>query len=138
MIEFDPYHGNPNTAFMAVPYESRWTGMFSGESKDYGLAVAHDSHPMMFLDAVSFNSVKVGGLSGGLQIDVMGNRPAVGDDWRGTWVITSGSGELADLWGHGTFWGPGWLGDPEEYGVIIYAVTEMGGIDFDDKDQGVI
>ena len=137
-VEFDPYHGDPNIAFMAVPYESKWTGIFNGKSEDYGLAIAHDSHPMMFVDAVLFASVEVGGVTGGLQIDVMGDRPTVGDDWRGTWIIRSGSGELANLWGHGTFWGPGWLGDPEEYGVIYYKVAQMGGNDFDDLEREAI
>jgi hypothetical protein len=128
MVAFEPYHGDPNKVFMAVPYASKWTGVFSGESKDYGLAVAHGPNPMIFVDAVSFDSVQVGEATGGLHMDVLGDRPVVGAEWRGTWVITGGSGELAGLQGRGTFWGPGWLGDPEEFGVIYYAVEEMEGL----------
>jgi hypothetical protein len=136
MIEFDPYHGDPNKAFMAVPYDSKWTGIFNGKSKDYGVAIAHGPSPMIFVDAITFQNVDVGGATGGLHLDVLGERPAVGSDWKGSWVITSGSGDLEEIRGHGTFWGPGWLGNPEEYGVIYYMVEELEGIDLETLDWG--
>jgi hypothetical protein len=133
-IIFQPYFGNPDTTFAAVPYDSEWSGIFNGTSKDYGLAIFHGPAPMLFVDAVTFDEVEVGGASGGLEMDVLGDRPDVDSDWRGTWVITSGTGELEDLRGHGTWWGPGWLGDPAVPGVIYYVVDDLDGIDFKDKD----
>jgi hypothetical protein len=133
-VEFDPYYGDPDKGFLAAPYDSKWTGYFTGKSKDYGLAITHGPSPVIFLDAVSFESVKVGDVSGGLHLDVMGTWYAEDSEWRGTWTITGGTGELKKLQGHGIFWGPGWLGDPEEYGVIYYSVEEMDGIEFKNTD----
>jgi len=123
-IVFDPYDGDPNKSFAAVPYISNWTGFFTGDSKDYGMAIFHGPEPMLFVDTVTFDEVEVGGVSGGLEMDVLGDRPDLDSDWRGTWVITSGTGELEDLQGHGTWWGPGWLGDPAVPGVIYYLVEK--------------
>lgn len=128
-VKFDPYSGEPNKAFLALSYDSKWTGTFAGESIDYGMAITHGENVMAFVDAIWFDSVQVGDASGSLGLDVIGDRPEVGVDWRGTWVISGGSGDLKDLRGHGTFWGPGWLGDPEEYGIVYYSVEELDGID---------
>ena len=67
-------------------------------------------------------------------MDTIGGRLDVTSDWQGTWVVTSGTGGLEGFRAHGTFWGPGWLGDPAEPGVIYYAVEKMHGIDLGDGD----
>jgi hypothetical protein len=48
----------------------------------------------------------VNGEYGELTIQLVGKKPAAGD-WYGQWVILSGTGDLANLHGHGTWWGPG-------------------------------
>ena len=133
-ITFDPYEGDPGKEFQQVPYVSEWTGIFNGSSTDYGLLIFHildpnaPSAPMAFVDAAWFAEVEVDGKVGGLGMDAIGDRPDPTADWRGTWVITSGTGELENLRGHGTFWGPGWLPPdggtdecPEGMGVIYYS-----------------
>ena len=128
-VTFDPYGGDPTKAFLAAAYSSTWTGTFSGSSTDYGLLVAHGPEPFSFVGTVSFVG-EVDDESGTLEMDVMGDRPAIGADWRGTWVITGGTSELADLEGHGEWWGPGWQGDPLECGVIYYSAEDL-----DDDDD---
>jgi len=119
----------PGKFFLSAAYESVWTGTFTGESKDGGLIVSHGTEfpgvPMLFIGTSSFEDVVVGGVSGDLEMDTIGDRPDATSDWRGTWVITSGTGDLEGFRAHGTFWGPGWLGDPEECGVIYYSVDEF-------------
>ena len=51
--------------------------------------------------------------------------------WRGTWVVTSGTGGLEGLEARGSFWGPGWLPPdggsdecPEGMGVVYYSVAD--------------
>ena len=136
VVEFDPYTGDPSKAFMKATYESDWTGPLTGSSIDYGLAGAHVLSPdpetppvpvpITFLGTSTFTNVEVDGKVGGLEMDTIGDRPGPTADWKGTWVITSGSGELEDFHAYGTFWGPGWLGDFEECGLIYYSVEEMG------------
>jgi hypothetical protein len=58
-------------------------------------------------------------------MDVKGDRPNLDSDWRGTWVITSGTGDLEGLQGKGIWWGPGWQGDPTECGVIYYSTVDI-------------
>ena len=133
-VSFDPYAGDPETQFLAVPYFSDWSGTFAGTSIDYGLLVAHSFEPFLFVGTVSFVG-EVDGVTGGLEMDVMGDRPDLTSDWVGTWKITKGTGDLENFQGHGTFWGPGWQGDLEECGVIYYAVTDMEDNDDDDDDD---
>lgn len=135
-IEFDPYDGDPSKAFMKASYISEWTGTLNGGSIDYGLAGAHILSPdpegspvpvpMTFVGTSTFTDVEVDGKVGGLEMDTIGDRADPTADWMGTWVITSGSGELEDFHAHGAFWGPGWLGDFDECGVIYYSVEDMG------------
>jgi len=125
----DEYVGDPDKQFMAASYVSEWTGIFTGTSMDYGLAVAHGGVPMLFIGTSSFTDVEVGGKVGDLEMDAIGDRPDPSSDWRGTWAITGGTGDLENLEGRGAFWGPGWPPPeggtdecPDGYGVIYYSV----------------
>lgn len=119
-------------AFASTVETGDWTGTFTGVSKDYGTIVFHPSGPTLFIGTVTFDSVEVDGASGGLEMDVVGDRHDPSSDWDGTWRITGGTGELEALQGHGDWWGPGWQGDPAACGVIYYSVDD---IDFDDDDD---
>jgi hypothetical protein len=136
-ITFDPYEGDPNKQFLQAPYISKWSGTFNGESTDYGLIIAHvldpnaPGAPMVFVDAASFRDVEVDGKVGHLEMDVLGDRPDPTAEWRGTWVLTSGTGELEGIHGNGTFWGPGWYPETSteecgDWGLIYYAVDSLG------------
>ena len=125
----------PGKAFLSATYTSRWTGTLAGASADTGILIAHgelpDAVPMLFVGTCSFKDVVVGSVSGDLEMDTIGHRPDATSQWRGTWVVTSGTGGLEGLCARGTFWGPGWLGNPAEPGVIYYSVEEMHGVELD-------
>jgi hypothetical protein len=136
VITFTNYVGDPNKMFASVPYASTWTGIFNGPSWDYGLVVTHDpvnfppiGVPMLFVDTASFKSVEVCGAVGDLEMDVLGDIDPKTAEWRGTWVITGGTDDLENVEGHGTFWGPGYIGGPDP-GVIYYKIKHMDGVDW--------
>ena len=96
------------------------------KSRENGFVVFQNSTGRgLFIAVVTFNSVDVGGKSGGLEMYVIGDRPDKKTDWEGTWVITDGTGELADLKGEGDWWGPGYQDYPEECGVIYYSAGNL-------------
>ena len=98
-----------------------WTGTFKGTSVDYGPVVMHRSGATSFKGIVDFDG-EVDGKTGTLMIKVNGRKPNPTADWKGSWVILSGSGELSNLHGQGKWWGPGYNpADPTTYGVIHYS-----------------
>jgi uncharacterized surface protein with fasciclin (FAS1) repeats len=119
------YRKDPNDPnhFFTGSYVSDWTGTFTGTSHDNGLVLWHDTGPAVFVALNAFDSVDVGGKSGGLEMYVYGEGEA--GDWFGTWFIASASGELEGLEGRGDWWGTGWLEDPDECGVLYYSVESM-------------
>ncbi len=126
------YQGDPNKQFFSAAYISEWSGVFVGTSTDYGLAVAHDGIPVLFVGTASFTNVQIDGRVGDLEMDAIGDRPDPFADWWGKWVITSGTGDLENLNGHGYFWGPGWPPPeggtdecPDNFGVIYYSVEAL-------------
>ena len=130
-VTFDPYEGDPEKDFFKIPYQSSWTGLITGDSTGYGVLVGHivdpelPSEPFLFIDTDTFTNAVVDGKSGGLQLDILGDRDALGADWKGTWVITGGTGDLTGVSGGGTFWGPGWMPDSNteecgDWGLIYY------------------
>jgi len=121
-------------AFASFSESGEWTGTFTGESKEYGLAMLQLSEAGLsgsFVGTIVFDSVQVDGASGGLELDVYGDRPDTDSDWVGTWRITDGTGELEGLRGQGAWWGPGYNQEvPDECGVLYYSVKKMD--DFND------
>jgi hypothetical protein len=107
--------------FIESTEEGIWTGTFEGESREAGHVARHRSGFVSFRATVSFDDVTVDGKSGTLQMRVVGEKPDASSDWQGKWVILSGTGELATLRGHGTWWGPGYNPLlPDEWGEIHY------------------
>ena len=114
--------------FASTVEDGIWTGTFTGTSRDYGTLVFGDpSGPTLFTATVWFDSVEVKGVTGSLEMDVIGDTYTPNSEWAGTWIITSGSDGLADLRGQGNWWGPGFNPQhPEECGVIYYSVEDDG------------
>jgi len=72
-----------------------------------------------YTSIATFETATVGSKSGGLVMRLHGKDSGPGTDWHGQWVILSGTGELANLHGQGTWWGPGFPpGIPED--TIFY------------------
>ena len=88
--------------------ESIWQdGTFVGTSTEDARVIIHCAGNWSFQGTVDFDYVEVDGRSGTLEMSVNGSRPDATADWFGHWVITDGGGELENLRGQGTFWGPG-------------------------------
>ncbi len=96
-----------------------WTGTFEGISTEDGKVVIHCNGKWYFNAIVTFSELTVDGKSGTLKMSVEGTRPAADTDWVGKSVILSGTDELANLRGQGTWWGPGASG-PGTWGDIYY------------------
>lgn len=84
--------------------DSTWTGTFEGTSEDVFTAVIHPSGVVTVKGLIDFRGI-VNGAEGTLVVRFVGSRVLPGD-WYGQWVILSGEGDLDNLHGRGTWWGP--------------------------------
>lgn len=101
--------------------ESEWLdGTFVGTSTEVGRVIIHCAGNWSFKGTVDFDAVEVNGRSGTLEMTVNASRPDAAADWFGYWTITDGGGELENLRGQGTIWGPG-APAPGVQGTIYYA-----------------
>jgi len=90
----------------AVEYED-WVGSFEGTAVSFFRVVWFNfpSGPLNVWLRGDFEGTAMG-RSGTMVIQLVGWRYLPGE-WAGQWVILSGTGELANLHGQGTWWGPG-------------------------------
>ena len=95
-----------------------WTGTFKGTSTEDGKILINCKGAWFFKAMISFEG-SVDGKSGTLKMWASGWRPDTDTEWRGRYVILSGTGELANLRGLGRWWGPGATA-PEAWGDIYY------------------
>jgi hypothetical protein len=90
--------------------DSIWTGTFSGTSYDTFTVIKHDAVPgppsfVNVIGVINFEG-SVEGKEGTLVIKFVGKKTGEPLMWYGTWVILSGTGELENLRGRGTWFGP--------------------------------
>jgi len=83
-----------------------WTGTFVGESFDYFELVVHPSGFVTCQGQINFEGSVNGGKSGTMVILFIGKKNLEIGLWSGKWVILSGTGDLANLRGKGTWEGP--------------------------------
>jgi hypothetical protein len=113
--------------FVETVEEAIWLGdVINGTSTDDCVVVVHSSGAWFYKAIASFEGT-VDDREGTLQMSMVGSKPSgEGAEWRGSWVILSGGGDLATLHGRGTWWGAGASG-PEVWGSI----ANQGQIHFD-------
>jgi len=99
------------------------TGTFDGPGAGVDVLVLHSSGFWTGIGVATFEDCMVDGKSGTLVIRWAAHTTAETGLWSGQWVILSGTGDLANLRGQGTFWGP------EEAGGFTYPYS--GWIHFD-------
>jgi hypothetical protein len=99
--------------FMNTTEEADWYGILDGKSSDVGRVTIFSSGGWHYKAIATFEGT-VDGKSGTLEISLVGRRPDAVSEWEGTWVILSGTGDLENLHGHGTFWGLGYTGNPPD------------------------
>ena len=103
--------------FLEATSEDRWeegtfdSTEFVGSGSVYRATIHKfvdftDTGPWFAQGLVTFVG-KVGDKEGTLVMRFLGKRPDATSDWSGKWVILSGTGELENLRGQGTWWGPG-------------------------------
>lgn len=84
-----------------------WSGDFDGTSEDFFEVIAHPAGFVTCQGQINFDGI-VNGESGTMVIRFVGKKEA--GLWSGKWVILSGTDDLANLHGEGTWEGPGYLG----------------------------
>ena len=112
----DMWEANGNT-FMYAVEEEVWEGDFEGTALAEFRVVQFSSGFWNVWLRSEFTGTVLG-LGGTeedtLVIQLVGKKPD-GGDWYGQWVIISGTGELANAHGRGTWWGPGFGNSPAIY-----------------------
>ncbi len=111
--------------FLKTYEDSWWEGTLEGYSYDECKVVVHRSGLWTY-NAKAYFSGSVDGRTGELTLRLNGRRPDAFSEWTGQWVILSGTGELANLHGQGTFYGPGSPGFGE-----VGEITIEGQVHFD-------
>jgi hypothetical protein len=121
--------------FLDATSVDEWTGTFNSEGAGSGTVYRATIHkfvdftetgPWYAQGLVTFVGT-VEGKSGTLVMVFLGKRPGATADWSGgKWVILSGTDELANLRGQGTWWGPG-APAPGVQGCVDYS----GNYDFE-------
>ena len=92
-------------AFIYAEEWEDWTGDFEGSAHAYFTVMAHKSGWKNVQLLTTFTGT-VDFKSGTLVLRLFGKKPLDGE-WYGQWVILSGTDELANLRGQGTWGGPG-------------------------------
>ena len=111
--------------FISADADEKFTGTFDGTAYDVFTMVIHPEGFITGRGRTLFSGT-VEGRSGTLVIQWVGNTKNDLAYWWFMWVILSGTGELANLRGQGTCWGPGPAG-PGVWG----GVDMSGQIHFD-------
>lgn len=98
--------------FMCATEDEFWEGSFSGTAHGV-FRVVMSSSGLWNVWLRSIFTGEVDGRSGTMVIQIVGKRTWWDEDhfwWYGKWVIISGTGELADIQGRGTWYGEGYEG----------------------------
>jgi hypothetical protein len=108
------------SVFFDASEDEVWTGDIEGTAvAPFRMVVTPDGAFDAWLHA-EFEGTVLGEYEGTMTVVSRFKRPAVGAHWTGEWIILNGTGELEDLRGHGTAWGPGFNRDDPEAGPDIF------------------
>jgi len=92
--------------FMRVQEKGTWTGTFEGRARARFEVIVHPAGFVTLQGQINFEGT-VDGKEGTLVIKFVGKKTGEPLLWHGTWVILSGTGDLAYLHGQGTWGGLG-------------------------------
>ena len=104
--------------FISADADEVFTGTFDGTAYDVFTMTIHSKGFITGRGRTLFTGIVLG-KSGTLRIQWVGNTKNDEGMWWFVWIILSGTGELANLHGQGTCWGPGPAG-PGVWGGVDY------------------
>ena len=111
-----------DSVFFDASEDEVWVGDLEGTAvSPFRMVVTPDGVWDAWLYA-EFKGTVFGEYEGTMSIASRYKRPAPDAHWAGEWIILSGTGELENVQGHGTAWGPGFdPKDPEAGPDIFYS-----------------
>ncbi len=113
------------SAFVDASEDEVWTGDIEGTAvAPFRMVVTPDGAFDAWLVA-EFEGTVLGEYEGTMRVLSRYQRPAASAHWTGEWIILSGTGELENVHGHGTAWGPGFNRDDPEAGPDIFYSGEV-------------
>jgi hypothetical protein len=108
------------SVFVDASEDEIWTGDIEGTAvSPFRLVITPDGAFDAWLHA-EFEGTILDEYEGTLIILSRYERPAAGAHWTGDWIILSGTGELENVQGNGTAWGPGVNAEDPEAGPDIF------------------
>ena len=90
-----------------------WSGDFEGTADAIWRVGFYSNEPLVDVWLLSeFTGTMLGEYEGTATMILVGDQPNVADSpwktqWYGEWAIIDGTGDLANVHGHGVWWGPG-------------------------------
>jgi len=96
--------------FIYATEDETWEGSFTGTAQAVFLVIIFSEDFWYVWLRTTFTG-EVDGKFGTMIIQLVGKRTYWDEDtfwWYGQWVIISGTDDLADIHGRGTWWGPGY------------------------------
>jgi hypothetical protein len=92
--------------FLYATEDEVWQGDFVGEGDaEFRVGIFSSGFWNVWL-RTTFTGTVTGDKEGTMVLQLVGKKPA-GEDWYGEWVIISGTGDLSNARGRGTWGGPG-------------------------------
>ena len=102
-----------------------WTGDIQGMAvAPFRVVVSPDGSFNAWLQA-EFEGTVLGDHRGTMVIASKYTKPNATAQWTGEWIILSGTGDLENVHGHGSAWGPGFNPKDPEAGPDIYYSGEV-------------
>lgn len=102
-----------------------WTGDIEGTAAaPFRVVVGPDGSFEAWILA-EFEGTVLGEYGGTMVMASRYTRPAATAHWTGEWIILSGTGDLENVHGHGSAWGPGFNREDPEAGPDIFYSGEV-------------
>jgi urocanate hydratase len=101
--------------------DETWLGDFEGTAVSPFLFVQRPSGSIEAWIYTEFEGTVLGEYEGTFVMMAVYKAPSDSTEWHGEWVILSGTGDLANLRGFGTAWGPGSSNEDDGITDIYYS-----------------
>ena len=111
--------------FVDASEDEVWSGDIEGTAvAPFRVVVSPDGSFQAWLLA-EFEGTVLGEYSGTMVMSSKYTKPNATAEWTGEWIILSGTGDLENVHGHGSAWGPGFNPKDPEAGPDIFYSGEV-------------